>query len=84
MAALRTAQMSGGIVAGIQEAGVKPNRATWSTLLKCLDANSKEQNIARTMDLISSMDEPMDEVLLSAVAEAQVRVRGSSGRCDAP
>ena len=56
--------MSGGIVAGIQEAGVNPNRATWSTLLKCLDANSKEQNIARTMDLISSLDEPMDEVLL--------------------
>ena len=37
---------------------------TGSTLLKCLDANSKEQNIARTMDLISSLDEPMDEVLL--------------------
>ena len=37
---------------------------SYSTLLKCLDANSKEQNIARTMDLISSLDEPMDEVLL--------------------
>ena len=73
MAALRTAQMSGGIVSGIQEAGVKPNRATWSTLLKCLDANSKEQNIARPVNLISGMDEPMDEVLLLFVAEAQVQ-----------
>ena len=65
--------MSGGIVAEKQEAGVKPNRVTRSTLLKCLDANSKEQNIARTMDLISSMDEPMNEVLLSSVVEAYAR-----------
>ena len=62
-----------GIVAETQEAGVKPNRVTCSTLLKCLDANSKEQNIARTMNLISSMDEPMDEVLLLFVGEAQVQ-----------
>ena len=62
-----------GIVAETQEAGVEPNRVTRSTLLKCLDANSKEQNIARTMNLISSMDEPMDEVLLLFVAEAQVQ-----------
>ena len=43
--------------------------------LKCLDAYSEEQNIARTMDLISNMDEPMDEVLLSSVVEACVRIR---------
>ena len=43
--------------------------------LKCLDAYSVEQNIARTMDLISNMDEPMDEVLLSSVVEACVRIR---------
>ncbi len=56
-----------GIVTEVQEAGVKPNRVTGSTLLKCLDANSKEQNIARTMYFISSLDEPMDEVPLSSV-----------------
>ena len=61
------------IVAETQEAGVKQNHVSGSTLLKCFDANSKEQNIARTMDLISSMDEPMGEVLLSSVAEAHVR-----------
>ena len=61
------------IVAETQEAGVKQNRVTCSTLLKCLDADSGEQNIARTMNLISSMDEPMNEVLLSSVVEAYAR-----------
>ena len=60
------------IVAETQEAGVKQNRVTCSTLLKCLDANSREQNMARTMNLISSMDEPLNEVLLSSVVEAHV------------
>merc|ERR1719454_2233664 len=63
------------VVAEMQEAHVKPNRVTCSILLKCLDVNSEEQNIARTMDLISNMDEPMDEVLLSSVVEACVRIR---------
>ena len=43
--------------------------------MKRLDANSEEQNLARTMDLISSMDEPMDEVLLSSVV-VKAYVRG--------
>merc|ERR1719502_773661 len=64
-----------GVVAEMQEADVKPNRVTCSILLKCLDANSEDQNITRTMDLISNMDEPMDEVLLSSVVEACVRIR---------
>ena len=61
------------IVAETQEAGVKQNCVTGSTLLKCFDANSEEQNIARTMNLISSMDETMNEVLLSSVVEAYAR-----------
>ena len=43
--------------------------------MQCLDASSEEQNIARIMDLISNMDEPTDEVLLSSVVEACVRIR---------
>ena len=43
--------------------------------LKCLDAYSVEQNIARTMDLTRNTDESMDEVLLSSVVEACVRIR---------
>ena len=64
-----------GVVAEMQEDDVKPNRVTCSNLLEHLDAYSEEQNIARTMDLISNMDEPMDEVLLSSVVEACVRIR---------
>ena len=59
----------------MQEDDVKPDRVTCSNLLERLDAYSEEQNIARTMDLISNMDEPMDEVLLSSVVEACVRIR---------
>ena len=64
-----------GVVAEMQEDNVKPNRVTCSNLLERLDAYSEEQNIARTMDVICNMDEPVDEVLLSSVVEACVRIR---------
>ena len=63
-----------GVVAEMQEDDVKPNRVTCSNLLERLDAFSEEQNIARTMNLISNVDEPVDEVLLSSVVEACVRI----------
>ena len=43
-------------------------------MLKCLNASSDMQHITRTMNLINTMDEPMDEVLLSSVVEACVRI----------
>merc|ERR1719223_1870339 len=55
-------------------AGVKPNQVTISILLKNLNSYSAEKDILKTMDLIKTMDEPMDEVLLSSVVEACVRV----------
>ena len=58
----------------MQEVDVKPNRVTCSILLKCLNASSDMQHITRTMDLINTIDEPMDEVLLSSVVEAYVRI----------
>merc|ERR1719428_59173 len=63
-----------GIVEEMQEADVKPNRVTCSILLKCLNAHTNMHDITRTMDLINTMDEPMDEVLLSSVVEACVRI----------
>merc|ERR1719387_2642916 len=62
------------IVEEMQEADVKPNRVTCSILLKCLNAHTDMHDITRTMDLINTMDEPMDEVLLSSVVEACVRI----------
>jgi len=42
--------------------------------LKSLKANSNQKDVLRTMDLVNAMEEPMDEVLLSSVVEACVRV----------
>jgi len=63
-----------GIIKEMKAAGVKPNQVTCSILLKSLNAHSNEADILETMDLISAMDEPMDEVLLSSVVEACVRI----------
>lgn len=54
--------------------GVTPNQVTISILLKNLNSYSGESDILRTLDLIKCMVEPMDEVLLSSVVEACVRV----------
>jgi pentatricopeptide repeat protein len=54
--------------------GITPNRVTCSILLKDLKAKSQGSDVNRTMDLITDMTEPMDEVLLSSVVEACVRV----------
>lgn len=62
------------IVREMKAAGVKPNQVTCSILLKSLNAWSKEAEIVETMDLITDMEDPMDEVLLSSVVEACVRI----------
>jgi len=53
---------------------ITPNRVTCSILLKDLKARSSGSDVTRTMELITEMMEPMDEVLLSSVVEACVRV----------
>merc|ERR1740117_1445604 len=63
-----------GVVDEMKAADVKPNQVTISILLKCLNSWSSQTDIAKTMDLIETMDEPMDEVLLSSVVEACVRI----------
>mmetsp|Transcript_43450 Transcript_43450/g.97868 ORF Transcript_43450/g.97868 Transcript_43450/m.97868 type:complete len:1003 (-) Transcript_43450:52-3060(-) len=54
--------------------GVKPNEVSCSILLKSLNAQSPQQEIMKIMGLINAMEEPMDEVLLSSVVEACVRI----------
>merc|ERR1740115_532415 len=54
--------------------GVKPNQVTMSIMLKSLNSWSSQTDIVKTMDLIDTMDETMDEVLLSSVVEACVRM----------
>merc|ERR1719409_1477853 len=62
------------IVEEMSVADVKPNQVTISILLKSLNSYSSEADILKTMALINTMDEPMDEVLLSSVVEACVRI----------
>jgi len=62
------------IVDEMKVADVKPNQVTISILLKNLNYNSGQTDILKTLDLINTMDEPMDEVLLSSVVEACVRI----------
>jgi pentatricopeptide repeat protein len=62
------------IVREMKEAGVQPNQVTCSILLKYLNKQSSEADVAMTMDLMATMDEQMDEVLLSSVVEACVRI----------
>lgn len=62
------------VVDEMKKDGVQPNRITCSILLKNLKAKSSQSDITRTMELVSSMEEPMDEVLMSSVVEACVRI----------
>jgi len=63
-----------GIIDEMKAAEVKPNQVTISILLKCLNSYSSQTEVSKTMDLIKFMEEPMDEVLLSSVVEACVRI----------
>jgi pentatricopeptide repeat protein len=62
------------VVNEMQAADVKPNQVTCSILLKSLGDSSNQADILKTMELINTMEEPMDEVLLSSVVEACVRI----------
>ena len=62
------------IIKEMKNAELAPNQVTCSILLKSLNAKSSETDILLTMDLIEALEEPMDEVLLSSVVEACVRI----------
>jgi pentatricopeptide repeat protein len=62
------------VVQEMKAASVPPNQVTCSILLKTLNAKSGEADILLIMDLIDSLEEPMDEVLMSSVVEACVRI----------
>jgi len=62
------------MVEEMKAADVAPNQVTISILLKSLNYYSAEADVLKTLNLIKVMEEPMDEVLLSSVVEACVRV----------
>merc|ERR1719345_235537 len=62
----------------MQSCGLKPNHITCSILLKSVQPGAKSMNIERTMEVVDNMEDEMDDVLLSSVVEACIRV----GRAD--
>jgi len=62
------------VVKEMKEMGMAPNQVTCSILLKHLNARSADSDVANVMDLIGAINEPMDEVLMSSVVEACVRI----------
>merc|ERR1719169_183000 len=62
------------VVKEMKDSEIPPNQVTCSILLKSLNDKSSETDILLTMDLIESIEEPMDEVMLSSVVEACVRI----------
>ena len=62
------------LIEQMQAAGTTPNSGTCSILLKSLTRNSHSTDVARTLDMIEQMEEDMDEVLLSSVIEACIRI----------
>jgi len=62
------------VVEEMKDMGMAPNQVTCSILLKHLNARSTDTDVANVMDLIGAITEPMDEVLMSSVVEACVRI----------
>mmetsp|Transcript_4426 Transcript_4426/g.11413 ORF Transcript_4426/g.11413 Transcript_4426/m.11413 type:complete len:1020 (-) Transcript_4426:249-3308(-) len=54
--------------------GLHPNHVTCSILLKSIQPNSPHSDIERTINVLDNMPDAMDEVLLSSVCEACIRV----------
>mmetsp|Transcript_132905 Transcript_132905/g.284053 ORF Transcript_132905/g.284053 Transcript_132905/m.284053 type:complete len:951 (-) Transcript_132905:50-2902(-) len=62
----------------MKSCGLQPNTITCSILLKGIQKRSRPIDVERTLKVVDSMSEQMDEVLLSSVCEACIRV----GRSD--
>merc|ERR1719191_1624151 len=59
----------------MREAGVTINSVTCSILLKSLTDRSSQSEIQKTMGLLDTLEEPVDEVLFSSVIEACIRIK---------
>jgi len=66
------------LIEELKAAGLVPNAVTCSILLKVFVRPCHAHDLCRAMDLIESMQSPMDEVLFASVAEACIR----TGRLD--
>lgn len=58
----------------MEAADIRPNHVTCSILLKSLTSQSSNQEVSRVMGMVERLPDTMDEVLLSSVVEACVRI----------
>lgn len=63
------------LVGEMRKADVPVTSITVSILLKSLTERSSSSDVQRTMALLDTLNEPMDEVLLSSAIEASIRVK---------
>jgi pentatricopeptide repeat protein len=62
------------VIDEMKAAGVQPNKVTCSILFRSLKSRSSQADVVRIMELSDQMDESMDEVLMSSIVEACVRI----------
>merc|ERR1719298_236872 len=63
------------VVDEMTAAGHAPDVVTCSILAKCLKDGAHPWNIERVINLVAELPGPVDEVLLSSMVEACVRIR---------
>jgi len=63
------------VVDEMQAAGHTPDVVTCSILAKCLKDGAHPWNVERVMNLVAELSGPIDEVLLSSMVEACMRMR---------
>merc|ERR1719393_47915 len=63
------------VVDGMVAAGHAPDVVTCSILAKCLKDGTHPWNVERVMNLVADLPGPIDEVLLSSMVEACMRMR---------
>merc|ERR1719453_798163 len=63
------------LVDEMRESGITPNSVTVSILLKALTDKSTPSEIEKTMGLLDTLEEAVDEVLFSSVIEACIRIK---------
>merc|ERR1719262_1642071 len=63
------------VVDEMQAAGHAPDVVTCSILAKCLKDGAHPWNVERVMNLVAELPGPIDEVLLSSMVEACMRMR---------
>ena len=66
------------VMEDMRVAGFTPNQVSCSILLKMISSQSQATNLSKIIDLLDSLEEPADDVLMCSITEACLRV----GRLD--